>query len=765
MTFNDICNKNYKDVSRSDTRYDLSLFYNVRDNVNENDFLIRKNDTFSNIDELSQNYIDNEEDIKETDEGDQNGYIEINEKFRNENILNDYEKNSYYNNLMYLNNNKNKDNTTLNNHHESFQKYNKPNDVMKTISNCKTYDDTYYYNLTCTKESLHSNNKQNSDEYNYMKEGNEIMLHQSMGNIENMNKNYTINYDQKDHQTLNYNSYPYIDYSKNQQCSYSQQTMLSLEEDNNIYNVINNNMESLKTYDDVDKSLENNYMIYNKGDQKFNTEDSTKNDENIYHLYAKNFPNQKDEHTIENISSEYFNRIRNENMSNENISNQNISNQNMENYNFNIVKENNYIKDHQNFISTNEEHCKKEESYNDCIIGKDPNNVQGKNKNSEKSYISYNDSRKCNITPQTNDYGCITVKALDINKHDIKDDELYYYRSNNNILKGLHKDDIHNNKNTPQNAEVKTTTNKNLYIRQLDSDNDENCTLHKEGEKKRINMFSYYMNNDNITNKLVKNVSINMHNRVNKTNTFNIMNKKENVSGKEYLYKYVDNNYDMSDIKNCIPKPVLYTQDKFDVPTIIEGITTRHKNGTVSECKHDTIIEYNNKWRLVKGKEFHINQNENVKSIQDSAMKFQEYLNKKNEHTKKIIMNSKFNTLTGKVDVNPFINKLNRINTKGYYDYKDVLASYPCYYGMQIKDEPKEEIKQQSQRFYKSYLKKIYNKSNENEEQKVEPLKRVINKKQNMALCGDNLLKSRIKNTIRTKVKEYLNINLFSEGL
>ncbi|SOV83535.1 conserved Plasmodium protein, unknown function [Plasmodium sp. gorilla clade G3] len=753
MTYNDICNNSYKDVARSDTRYDLSLFYNVRDKCNKHNFCIRKNDTFSDINELPKNYNNDKDRIKDIDEGDQNGYIEINDKERNENILNDYEKNASYDNLIYLNNNKNKENTILNKQYESLQNYNTPNEVMKRISNCKTYDDTYHYNLSCTKESLDRNNKQNKDAYNYIKEINKNVFHQPIENMENINKSYTRNYEHKGHQNLKYTSDAYIDFLKNQQSSPSQQTMLCLEEDNNIYNVMNNNIASLKTYDDIEKSLGNNYMIYNKENQKINTDDSTKNDENIYDEYAKTFPYEKDENTIENISSGYFNQNRNEHMHNENI----------QKYKFNIVEEKNYIKDHENFMEKNKEHCINQESYNNCIIGKDSNNVHGKNKNPEISLISYNDSRKYNMSTETNNYGYITVKELDINKNDINDDELYYYRSNNKILKDFHKDNVHNINVIPQNAGLKTT--KNIYITQLDNKNNENFTLHNEGEKKRINMLSYYRNNDKVSNKLVKKVSINMQDHINKTNALNIMNKKETLSGKEYLYKYVDNNYHMNDIKNCMPKPVLYTHNKYDVPTIIEGITTRHKNGTVSECKHDTIIEYNNKWRLVKGKEFHIDQNENVKSIQDSAMKFREYLNIKNEHTKKLIMNSKFNTLTGKLDLNSFDNKLNKINTKISYDYKDVLASYPCYYGLHIKDESKEEIKKVSERFYKTYLKKIYNKTNGNNEQKVEPLKRVINKKQNMALCGDNLLKSRIKDTITTKVKKYLNNNLFSECL
>ncbi|SPJ12936.1 conserved Plasmodium protein, unknown function [Plasmodium sp. DRC-Itaito] len=754
MTYNDICNNSYKDVERSDTRYNLSLFSNERCKCNKSDFFIRKNNTFSDINELFKNYNNDEDCIKKTDEGDQNGYLELNEKSINDNILNDYEKNASYDNLIYLNNNKNKENIILSKQYEWIQKYNTPNDVMQKISNCKTYDDTCHYNLTMTKESLNRKNEQKMDEYNFIKERNKNVFDQSFGgNMENINKSYTNNYEHKSPQNLKYNSDGYIDFSKNQQSSHSQQTMLSLEEDNYIYNVMNNNIASLKTYDDIEKSLENNYIIYNKEDQKINTDDSTKNDENIYDMYAKTFPYEKDEHVIENISSGYFNRIKNEHMNNENI----------DNYNSNLIKEKNYIKDYQNFIEKNEEHCINQECYNNCIISKDSNNVHEKNKNSENSYISYNDSRKYNMSTETNDYACIRGKELDINKIDIKDDELYYYRSNNKILKGFHKDNAHNNNDKPEYAGLKTT--KNIYITQCDNNNDENCALHNGDEKKRINMFSYYMNNDKVSNKVVKNVSINKHDHINKTNAFNIMNKKETISGKEYLYKYLDNNFHMSDIQNYIPKPVLYTHNKYDVPTIIEGITTRHKNGTVSECKHDTIIEYNNKWRLVKGKEFHIDQNENVKSIQDSAMKFREYLNIKNEHTKNLIMNSKFNTLTGKLDINPFDNKLNKINTKGSYDYKDVLASYPCYYGLHIKDEPKDETKKESEIFYKPYLKKIYYKSNENDEEKEEPLKRVINKKQNMALCGDNLLKTVIKDTIATKVKKYLNINLFSECL
>ncbi|KOB87502.1 hypothetical protein PFDG_05534 [Plasmodium falciparum Dd2] len=138
MTYNNICNNSHKDVAISDTRYDLSLFYNVQDKCNEPGFFIKTNDTFSDINQLFKNYNYDQDCIKEREEGDQNGYIELNEKLINEKKLNDYdEKNTSYDNIIYLNNNKNKENTTLNKEYEWIQKYTHQMIVMKKISNCR----------------------------------------------------------------------------------------------------------------------------------------------------------------------------------------------------------------------------------------------------------------------------------------------------------------------------------------------------------------------------------------------------------------------------------------------------------------------------------------------------------------------------------------------------------------------------------------------------------------------------------------------------
>ncbi|GAW82515.1 hypothetical protein, conserved [Plasmodium gonderi] len=238
---------------------------------------------------------------------------------------------------------------------------------------------------------------------------------------------------------------------------------------------------------------------------------------------------------------------------------------------------------------------------------------------------------------------------------------------------------------------------------------------------------------------------------------------------KNYLNRFVENHYNLDEIKNCIPERVLYTNHKFDVPQIIQGITTKHNNGFVSECNQDTVIEYNNKWILVKGKQFGINQKENFKSVEDSAKYFQNYLDEQNNNTKRILSNSTFNSLTGKLNINSSCNDENLRDLSKVYDYKDTLRSYPAYYGisqhMKISanknnrdnEMGKEKLENMEETpTIKSEKDYYYDCKNGN---KQTPKKKSIVKKQKLALCGDFQLKNRIKDFVSEKMKDCFSIN------
>ncbi|SBT42581.1 hypothetical protein POVWA2_044810 [Plasmodium ovale wallikeri] len=245
-------------------------------------------------------------------------------------------------------------------------------------------------------------------------------------------------------------------------------------------------------------------------------------------------------------------------------------------------------------------------------------------------------------------------------------------------------------------------------------------------------------------------------------------------SGKEYLKKFLDNKYTIDEIRNSIPEPMLLTKQTFDVPQIIHGLTKKHKNGIVSECKEDTIIEYNNKWRLVKGKQFEINQNENTKSVEESAISFQKYLDKKNDNTKRILKNSNFNSLTGKLVINPFYNHENeKVNDlRRIYDYKDITHSFPNHYNVPKKEDKNGNIIEWNRKHDLENITKknisfaqIEECSNHKNTYEQEHKKRPIIKKQSIALCGDYHLKGKVKEFLFQKVKDCFSINLFNPNV
>ncbi|SBS86514.1 conserved Plasmodium protein, unknown function [Plasmodium ovale] len=269
------------------------------------------------------------------------------------------------------------------------------------------------------------------------------------------------------------------------------------------------------------------------------------------------------------------------------------------------------------------------------------------------------------------------------------------------------------------------------------------------------------------------------------TSAFSANNTRENCkhsntynhghpSGREYLKKFLDNKYTVDEIRNCIPEPMLFTKQTFDVPQIIHGLTKKHKNGIVSECKEDTIIEYNNKWRLVKGKRFEINQNENIKSVEESALSFQKYLDEKNDNTKRILINSNFNSLTGKLVINPFYNKENeKVNdSRRIYDYKDITHSFPNYYNIPKKEDQNGNIIEWNRKHDLENITKkniafaqIEECSNYKNTYEQELKKRPIIKKQSIALCGDYHLKGKVKEFLYQKVKDCFSINLFNPNV
>ncbi|CAA9989575.1 conserved Plasmodium protein, unknown function [Plasmodium knowlesi strain H] len=237
----------------------------------------------------------------------------------------------------------------------------------------------------------------------------------------------------------------------------------------------------------------------------------------------------------------------------------------------------------------------------------------------------------------------------------------------------------------------------------------------------------------------------------------------QHVSGKKYLSTFVQNDYELDEIKSCIPERHLYGKENYDVPQVIQGITRKQNNGIVSECNQDTIIEYNDKWRLVKGKQFSINQVDNFKSVQDSATYFQNYLTEQNENTKRMLTKINFNSLTGKLSINSLgddngdsVKHLSRV-----YDYKDTLRSYPAYYGIsQNMHTGREEALKCMEEDGRGILQNDHPTDCKNMHEQMQKKKKVA-KKPNLALCGvgDYQLKNRIQDFVSQKIIDFFNVN------
>ncbi|GAB68014.1 hypothetical protein PCYB_125800 [Plasmodium cynomolgi strain B] len=240
----------------------------------------------------------------------------------------------------------------------------------------------------------------------------------------------------------------------------------------------------------------------------------------------------------------------------------------------------------------------------------------------------------------------------------------------------------------------------------------------------------------------------------------------QHTSGKNYLSTFVQNDYELDEIKSCIPEHILYGNQNYDVPQIIQGITTKQNNGIVSECNQDTIIEYNDKWRLVKGKQFAINQMDNFKSVEDSATYFQKYLTEQNENTKRMLKRINFNSLTGKFSINSLgdndgdnVRQLSKV-----YDYKDTLRSYPAYYGISQHEHSgtKEALKCVEEKG-RGIFQNDHPSDCKNVHEQMLRKKKSVGKKPNLALCGAGggyyQLKNQIQDFVSQKMSDYFNVN------
>lgn len=237
------------------------------------------------------------------------------------------------------------------------------------------------------------------------------------------------------------------------------------------------------------------------------------------------------------------------------------------------------------------------------------------------------------------------------------------------------------------------------------------------------------------------------------------------TSGKNYLSTFVQNDYQLDEIRSCIPERHLYGNQNYNVPQIIQGITTKQNNGIVSECNQDTIIEYNDKWRLVKGKEFAINQVDNFKSVEDSATYFQNYLAEQNENTKRMLRRINFNSLTGKFSINSLRDddSENGRQLSKVYDYKDTLRSYPAYYGISQhmysgRKEASKSVDEKSRGIFqndnRTDCKNVHEQTRK---------KKSVGKKPNLALCGgggDYQVIHRIQDFVSQKMSDYVNVSL-----
>lgn len=251
------------------------------------------------------------------------------------------------------------------------------------------------------------------------------------------------------------------------------------------------------------------------------------------------------------------------------------------------------------------------------------------------------------------------------------------------------------------------------------------------------------------------------------------------VNGKEFINAHINQQYNTKHMKDILPEPKLYTQQNFDVPEIMQGITTQHTNGIVNDCNADTILKYKDTWRLVPNKRCSLNQQFNNQAAQNSLNEFQKRLDESNALTKQNIMNANFNALTGELTMN-HKKEDHMIDPNKVYDYKDVHTSFPSYNHPLVN----EKIAQINTNLMNNHTKNInsFNSmnpfhngppqneinrinsyvSNNNKQQETEITKNKMTKKQNVALCGDTQLKNSIKEFVSGKMKDYFNIDLFN---
>ncbi|KEG04635.1 conserved Plasmodium protein, unknown function [Plasmodium vinckei vinckei] len=358
--------------------------------------------------------------------------------------------------------------------------------------------------------------------------------------------------------------------------------------------------------------------------------------------------------------------------------------------------------------------------------------------NNHNVYMPNDNTRKIiEHKKDATNHGFITVKVLDqnINENCSKDKKMKFTQNLNSTDCHILNKDIYY---SPDNTPVSKNYDNNYQYVKIIKGNDNSLNRHSIMQNTNYDVLKTnsalalnFEQNSKIENAThVKDVDSNTHGNRTSTDADDVINKYK--GGKEHLSKYIQDQYNLDEIKDCLPEPTLYTDQNFDVPNIIQGLTRENKNGVTTNCNHDTIIEYNNKWRIVNGKRFSMSPNDHIQSVENSAKIFEQYLDKTNKDTIKILRNSKFNSMTGKLTINPIKEEDNIKDVKDHtFDYYDIKNSYPAYYNINAKNEKEK-----------------------NEHKSI--------KKQNIPLCGDYHLKHKIKEFISQKIKDCINFNVLN---
>ncbi|SCM04452.1 conserved Plasmodium protein, unknown function [Plasmodium chabaudi chabaudi] len=358
--------------------------------------------------------------------------------------------------------------------------------------------------------------------------------------------------------------------------------------------------------------------------------------------------------------------------------------------------------------------------------------------NDHNVYIPNNNTRK--IIEHKEDgtnHGLITVKVLDqnFNENCSKDEKMKFIQNLNSTNRHTLNKDIYY---SPDTTTIAKNYDINYQYTKMIKEYDNSLNRHSimqntnfDALKTNSALALNFERNPKIENVAhAKDIHLNIHADRISTDPDDVTNKYK--GGKEHLSKYIQDQYNLDEIKDCLPEPTLYTDQNFDVPNIIQGLTRENKNGVTTNCNHDTIIEYNNKWRIVNGKRFSMSPNDHIKSVENSAKNFEQYLDKTNKDTIKMLRNCKFNSMTGKLTINPIKEEDNIKDVKNQtYDYYDIKNSYPAYYNINAKNEKEK-----------------------NEHKLI--------KKQNIPLCGDYHLKHKIKEFISQKIKDCINFNVLN---